>query len=141
MLEMWIRWPEPCERNRAGGGLRDPERAEEVRLQRLTRGRLVELLDHPERHRPGVVDDDVDRADRLEGGEHGRAIGDIDPIGLHALGELAAGEPRDAVAARQRGLGERAAEAAAGAGDEPCSGMAAHDTRRTVSYQIAMLAP
>ena len=73
------------------------------------------------------------------GDDHGRAIADIDAKGQHALGELAAGEPRDAVAARQRGLGERAAEAAAGAGDEPCSGHDRHDTRRTVSYQIAML--
>ncbi len=118
------------------GRLRDPQRAEEVRLQRLARGGLVELLDHPERHRPGVVDDDVEGpADRFERGEHGRAVGDVDPIGLHALGQVAAGEARDAVAALQRGLGERAAEAAAGAGDEPGSGhgRARYKTNRLVS--------
>jgi hypothetical protein len=126
--------------------LADPQRAEEVRLQRRAGFGLVELLDHAERHRPGVVDDDVEPAEVLDGGldrcEHRSAIGDVGAQREHAVEVVdVARERRDAVAALERCLSEGATESAARAGDEPGSGHGGHVTRRTVSYRIAMFVP
>src|SRR5215207_6095735 len=115
-------------------GLRDPERAEEVELHRRAGLFLAELLDGPEPHRPGVVDDDVEPAEArdrlLDGGEHSRAVGHVGGEDQRAIAverRRRARDRHDTIARGERRLGERTAEPSAGARDQPyawCSGHA-----------------
>src|ERR1700743_2205663 len=64
------------------GGLRHPERAEQVRLDLIASIALGELLDRAEVTVAGVVDDDVELTEVIVGlldrVERGRAVGDVE---------------------------------------------------------------
>ena len=83
MLEICTRWPASLGAQVRRHGLADPQRAEEVRLE-LRRGPRASLNSStmPERQGAGVVDDDVEPAEardrRVDGGEHGGAVGDVE---------------------------------------------------------------
>jgi hypothetical protein len=106
--------------------------APKVRLQLRADLVLRQLLDHAEVAVAGVVDDDVEPAEAgrrgLDGGEAGRAVGDVQGEREHGvavtLGEVVergqiAGSRGDSVASLQCGLRPFPAEALGRAGDEP----------------------
>ena len=90
--------------------LRHPQRAEEVGLHLGADLGLGQLLDHAEMAVARVVDHHVQRAEALGrlpyGGEHVRAVGDVEPQGQHGvavpLGEGTQGARSRAVAAPGR---------------------------------------
>lgn len=95
---------------------------------------LGELLDHAHRDVAGVVDDDVEPTEVLDGGCHGcldrGPVGDVDREGedtvvvtdVEAVERRRAGGGDDSIAAVEGGCGEGAADATAGTRDEPGAG-------------------
>ncbi|BFO18200.1 hypothetical protein SHKM778_45880 [Streptomyces sp. KM77-8] len=114
--------------------LSHPHGAEEVHVHMRPDLFLRGFLHHAVEQCAGVVDDDVQPAERscrpLHPVEHGPTVGDIQRMRDQAVGVLlgqflqrldVAGDSHYAVAARQGGLGEGPAQAAGCAGDEPDS--------------------
>ena len=124
------------------------ERSEQVGLQRDFEVLALGVAEQGERHRPearGVVDEHVEAAERaadLQG--DGVRVGLLRDVADDAVaagkrrrgagdGSALAGDEGDAIAARRKGLGERAAEARGAAGDGDAQrrarevGMVAHD--------------
>ena len=94
-------------------GLGHPERAEQVGLDLVAGVGLAELLDHAELPVAGVVDDDVEPAEVLvrlrDGGEVGRAVGDVERERQHRVAVLLRRGRRGSSVAGGRGDASRRA--------------------------------
>ena len=125
-------WPERWRRMCGRTARVTSSSAEDVDVELRARGRVVQLLDRPLQAVAGVVDEDVDASEggqrRVDRPVHGGRVGDVreqrqGAVGLQRVERLelirAAQRARHVVAAFQGGLGQRPAEAAGYAGDEP----------------------